>query len=51
MKKYQEEVRKRMVGFDEVTFQQIPRTENGKADALFKLVSSAIMNLRKTGAL
>lgn len=47
MKKYQEAIRKRMMNFDEVTFQQIPRSENEKVDALSKLVSTATMDMNQ----
>lgn len=48
MKKYQEAVRNRMMNFDEVTFQQIPVSENEKVDALAKLPSSSMEDLDQT---
>ena len=48
MKKYQAAVRSRMTDFDEVTFQQIPRSENEKADVLAKLASSPTTEMDPT---
>src|SRR5436190_13080008 len=42
MKKYQTAVCFRMMDFDEVTFQRIPRSKNERADIFAKLASSAV---------
>lgn len=48
MKRYQEKVRRKIMDLDEVGFEQTPRDENERADALARLASSPTTDLRGT---